>query len=209
MREFLRKHAQLIVNWVVFIGLGHWIVRKAWTWHEAGELWQFVELTFILHMAVLLMLVVIRRRHLAIDRNWFHQLVALAAFFSGLGFTGAKTDSDALIWTARAVIAVALALGILTQFNLGRSFGILIARRKIKTEWMYGIIRHPMYFTDILFKVGMILKMPSWPNAGVLAFGVACYVYRAVLEERYLAGQSEEYRQYMKRVRYRFLPGIF
>ncbi len=206
MRHFIRKHWQLIVNWVVFVGIGKWIVEKAWVWHQAGELWQFVEITFLAHMVVLLVLVVIRTRHLAVDRNVFHQAIAMVAFFSGLAFVGDKTASESLLWSARLVMCVALILGILTQINLGRSFGILIARRRIKTKGLYGIVRHPMYFTDILFKVGLFLKMPSWGNTAVLVLGVACYIYRAVLEERFLA-QSPEYREYMKQVRYRLLPG--
>lgn len=208
MKNFVRKHWQLIVNWVVFIAIGKWIVDKAWGWHLAGELWQFVEITFLAHMVVLLVLVVIRTRHIAIDRNLFHQGLALVAFFSGLAFVGEKTANEGLLWSARIVILIALVLGILTQVNLGRSFAILIARRRIKTDWLYGIIRHPMYFTDILFKVGMFLKMPSWQNSAVLVLGVGCYIYRAILEERFLS-QSQEYREYMKKVKYRLLPGIF
>ena len=208
MREFVRKHWQLIVNLVVFIGIGKWIVERAWDWHQAGELWQFVEVTFLVHMVVLLVLVVIRTRHIAIDRNVFHQCIALVAFFSGLAFVGEKTTDVTLLWSARTVTFIALVLGILTQVNLGRSFGILIARRRIKTDWLYGIIRRPMYFTDIRFKMGMILKILSWQNAAVLVLGVACYIYRAILEERFLS-QSAAYREYMKKVRYRLLPGIF
>ena len=207
-RTWIRKYGQPVVNWVVFFGIGRWIVVKAWGWYEAGELFNFVEFVFLLHMLVLLVLVVIRTRHRQIDRNIFHQFIALAAFFSGLAFVGDKTTSEALIWSARTVTSIALLLGILTQLNLGRSFGILIARRKIKTDWLYGIVRHPMYVTDFLFLIGMILKMPSWLNAAVLAFGIGCYVYRAMLEEEFLS-QKEEYREYMKRVRYRFVPWIF
>ena len=208
MKGFIRKHWQLIVNWAVFIGIGRWIAEKAWVWYRAGELWQFVEITFLAHMVVLLILVVIRTRHIAIDRSVLHQGIALVAFFSGLAFAGEKTTVAALLWSAKAVMSIALVLGILAQVNLGRSFAIFISRRRIKTDRLYGVIRHPMYFTDILFKIGMFLKMISWLNAAVLVLGVACYVYRAILEERFLA-QSREYREYMKKVRYRLLPGIF
>ena len=208
IRTWTRKYGQLVVNWVVFLGIGRWIAVKAWDWYKAGELFHFVEFTFLLHILVLLVLVVIRTRHLEIDRNIFHQLVALAAFFSGLGIGGQKATSEVLIWSARTVTFIALVLGILSQLNLGRSFGILIARRRIRTDWLYRIVRHPMYVTDILFLIGMILKMPSWLNAAVLAFGVGCYVYRARLEEKFLS-QNEEYREYMKRVRYRFVPWVF
>ncbi len=208
MRDFIKKHWQLIVNWVVFIGIGKWIVEKAWGWHQAGELWQFVEITFLVHMVVLLVLVIIRTRHITIDLNVFHQAIALVAFFSGLAFVGDKTANESLLWSARIVMCVALILGILTQINLGRSFSVLISRRRIKTKYLYGIVRHPMYFTDILFKIGMFLKMPSWSNTAVLVLGVACYIYRAILEERFLA-QNQDYREYMKKVRYRLLPGFF
>jgi protein-S-isoprenylcysteine O-methyltransferase Ste14 len=208
MRAFIKKHSQLIVNWVVFIGIGKWIVEKAHGWHQAGELWQFVEITFLARMAVLLVLVIIRTRHIGIDRNVFHQAIALVAFFSGLAFVGEKTANESLLWSARTVMCIGMVLGIMTQINLGRSFGILIARRRIKTKCLYGIVRHPMYFTDILFKIGMFLKMPSWGNTAVLVLGVACYVYRAIQEERFLA-QSQDYREYMKKVRYRLLPGVF
>lgn len=208
MKEFIKKYGQLIVNWIVFIGIGKWIVEKAWGWYEAGELWQFVEMAFLAHMVVLLVLVIVRTRHIAMDRNMFHQAIAMVAFFSGLAFVGEKTTDESLLWSARIVTSVALILGILTQINLGRSFGILIARRRIKTQYLYGIVRHPMYFTDILFKIGLLLKMPSWGNMAIFALGVACYVYRAILEEQFLA-QAPEYREYMKKVKYRLLPGLF
>ena len=208
MKDFIRKYWQLIINWVVFVGIGKWIVEKAWGWYQAGELWQFVEITFLAHMVVLLILVIIRTRHIAIDRNVFRQAVALVAFFSGLAFVGEKTANESLLWSGRIVMCVALVLGILTQINLGRSFGILISRRRIKTKYLYGIVCHPMYFTDILFKIGMFLKMPSWSNTSVLVLGVACYIYRAIMEERFLA-QNQDYREYMKKVKYRLLPGLF
>ena len=208
MREFFRRHRQTLISWIVFLGIGRWLVVTALDWYRKGELWDIVEITFLGHMALLLAFIVIRTRHVGIDRTIFHQAVAVVAFFSGLAFLGPKTTDAGLILSARIVAFVALVLGILTQFNLGRSFGILIARRKIKTSWLYSVIRHPMYFTDILFKVSMLLKMPGWINLGVFLVSAGCYVYRALLEERFLS-ESEEYREYMSRVRYRFIPGIF
>jgi protein-S-isoprenylcysteine O-methyltransferase Ste14 len=208
MIEFLKKHSQTIINWIVFIGIGHWILRMGWGWYKTGELWSVVQISFIAHTALLLVFVVVRTRHVGIDESYFHQAIALVAFFSGLAFTGVDTTNGTLLLSAKTVALVAITLGVVTQLNLGRSFGILIAQRKIKTNWLYGVIRHPMYFTDILFKVGLLLKKPSWLNLAVFAIGVAAYVYRALLEERFLS-QSEEYREYMKRVRYRFIPGIF
>lgn len=208
MKEFIRKHSQTLINWIVFIGIGRWIVVTAWDWHRAGELWSFVQMAFLAHMALLLVFIVVRTRHVGIDANYFHQAIALVAFFSGLALRGSDTTNGTLLLSANAVGLVATVLGILTLLNLGRSFGILIALRKIKTDWLYGIIRHPMYFTDILFLLGLLLKKPSWLNLAIFTIGVSAYVYRALLEEKFLS-ESEEYREYMKRVKYRFIPGIF
>ena len=203
-----RRHGQTIVNVVVFIAIGRWIAAYTIDKWQKGILWDFVEIAFLIHNLIMLALILVRRPHLAIDRSLFHQAVALAAFFSGLAFRDTITANQALLTASRAVTGAAAILGILTLINLGRSFGILISVRKIRTDWLYRIVRHPMYLTDILWKVGMILKKPSLLNAGIMAFGVACYVYRALLEEKFLS-QYPEYRRYMTKVRYRFIPGLF
>lgn len=210
MRDFIRKYGQLIVNWVVFFGIGRWLVVEAVKWYHAGELWNVVNLVFIAQVSTMLVLIVVRRPHLAIDRNIFHQSVPMVAFFSNFGFFwwGAQTNSPALLTLAKIIALFSMAWGISSLLSLGRSFGILIARRDIKTDWLYSVIRHPMFFSDIVFKIALLLRFPYWPNVGILAFGIACYVYRALLEEKFLS-ESEEYRQYMKQVRYRLLPGVF
>jgi protein-S-isoprenylcysteine O-methyltransferase Ste14 len=56
--------------------------------------------------------------------------------------------------------------------------------------------------------VAFILQNPSAYNIALAVVSTAAYVYRAVLEEQFLA-QFPEYREYMKRVRYRFIPKLF
>ncbi len=123
----------------------------------------------------------------------------------GKGRAGAPASAGQ---TTQFVIGAAVVLGTLALLNLGRSFGILVAVRKIKTDWLYSVVRHPMYLTDIVWKIGMLLFLPYWLNAVVMVFAVGCYVWRAIIEERFLC-QFPEYRQYMQKVRYRFIPGIF
>jgi protein-S-isoprenylcysteine O-methyltransferase Ste14 len=64
-----------------------------------------------------------------------------------------------------------------------------------------------MYATDILWRVGIALKNPCMVNFVIFLLSSGCYVYRAILEERYLS-RWPEYREYMQKVRHRFLPGI-
>ncbi len=50
-------------------------------------------------------------------------------------------------WQAYGVQGVGSILTIMAVITLGRSIGILPANRGIKTKGLYGLVRHPMYFS--------------------------------------------------------------
>ena len=207
MKEFFHKHRHTFTNLFLIICLGRY------AFDQAAQAWManrfdFVEVAFAAHNVVMLTIILVRKQHQALDQNIFHQGIALVAFFSGILYLQAPTLNPFLLRISQAVIVVSICLGIITFIHLGRSFGILIALRKVKTGGLYGIIRHPMYFTDILWRVGFILKNPCVLNFTIFVVSSACYIYRAILEEKFLS-QYPEYSQYMQRVKYRFLPGIF
>ena len=211
MSRFLRKHGQTLVNLFLLLFIGRYTldratdaISEAWFHHR----FDFVEITFFLRNAAMLTVIMIRKQHQSVQKNVWHQIVALIAFFSGAAFLDRPTANPVLIRSGQVIVLTAIFLSTATLFNLGRSFGILIAVRDIKTRGLYSIIRHPMYFMDILWRVGMVLTWPHPVNLGVFVLSSAAYVYRAMLEEKYLSSQPE-YREYMKRVRYRFIPGVF
>ena len=207
VKNFLDRHGQMVMNMIVFFGIFHWMLVNTAPSFLAHQ-FDFVDTMFLLHNIVLVTLILVRVEHKGVDRNFFHQAIATVAFFSGLAFTGTATKIPVMLITANIIICIAMVLGTMTLFNLGRSFGILIAYRKIKTSFLYSIVRHPIYLTDILWKIGIVLKKPCWFNTAIFAVSVSCYVYRAILEEEFLS-QQPEYREYMARVKFRFLPGIF
>jgi protein-S-isoprenylcysteine O-methyltransferase Ste14 len=211
MKKLIRKHGQTVINVILVIGLGNYSVERGWpaiqqAWFE--HQFDFVELAFFLHNVVMLSLILLRRQHEAIDRNLWHQAVAIVAFFSGITFVKAVPPSAALLRAAVILTAIVILLQTACLINLGRSFGIMVSIRKVKTNGLYAIIRHPMYALDILWRVCMLLKNPCRPNVAIFVLSSACYVYRALIEEKYLRGWPE-YRDYMQKVRYRFLPGLF
>lgn len=140
------------------------------------------------------------------DPSLPRQAVALAAFFSGLLLIGQQqAASPAALAASKYVILAANVLGLLTILNLGRSFGILIAVREVKTTGLYRFVRHPMYATDILLRLGYLLGHPTPAATAIVAFSVLAYYWRARFEEEFLS-RDEVYREYMKRVRARFIP---
>jgi len=208
VKAFLSKHWQVLLNVYLFANLAGWLVwdtYKSWMEHRLG----FIEISFMAHNALWITMILIRRQHLAVDRNVFHQVVALAAFCSGLLMPIAgQRGSPLVLDVSGGFILVALVLSVATIFNLGRSFGILIAVRRVETGGLYRIVRHPMYVTDLLIRVGYLISHCTPLNLGIVAATALCYGYRAILEERFLS-QWPEYREYREKVKYRFIPGVF
>jgi len=207
MREWFGRNWQTLVNWFLFLTIGYAASWRAWHAWTADTL-DFVEIAFFTHNLVLVLIILVRQKHRAINGSVLQQAVALVAFFSGIAFDEHRTASPVLIDCARGVTLAVMVLGTICMFNLGRSFGILIAARTIKTRGLYAIVRHPMYAIDISWRVAFILQNPGSYNIALALLSTGAYVYRAISEERFLS-QFSEYRDYMKRVRYRFIPKVF
>ena len=106
-------------------------------------------------------------------------------------------------------IVLLLAL-IYSDVSLGPS-GVNITLKRLQTRGPYGIIRHPGTVCKLsLWWLQTAFYAQFWASPqliiGHLAWNVL-YILRAYTEERHLS-KHEEYREYMKRVKYRFIPGV-
>lgn len=229
MRKFLDKYGQFCFNVFLFFFFldvtAHRIYEKAlllkhdggWYgiyfaghWGDAdwGRL-QFSDWSFLIQNIVMCSFLLVRFRHKAVDRNLLHQSIAMMAFISGaFMFGGPASESHGIGLIASVIVFAANLLGIMSLFNLGRSFGILIALRHVKTGGVYSVVRHPMYCSDMLLRLGFIIGHFSLFTALIGVFSIACYVIRAIFEERFLS-RAEEYKAYMIKVKYRFIPFIY
>jgi protein-S-isoprenylcysteine O-methyltransferase Ste14 len=86
-----------------------------------------------------------------------------------------------------------------------------ITLKKLQTRGPYALIRHPGTASKLLmWLVQSIAYRKFWSAKflfGYLMWG-ALYVLRALTEERHLS-KFAEYRAYRKKVKYRFIPGLF
>jgi protein-S-isoprenylcysteine O-methyltransferase Ste14 len=73
----------------------------------------------------------------------------------------------------------------------------------------YAYMRHPMYASAILYLIGMPLLLGSWYGLGSVPLFLAGLAPRAMFEERLLQRDLPGYADYMNRVRYRLVPGIW
>lgn len=214
--NFVRdKTLRLPPNWqrwldiYIFLNIAVFFIWQSWKVIAEGRL-NFIEGVFIVHNIIFCLCFILRRPARAISFSLSHQMVAVGAFYSGLLFVGAEATNviflERLAWW---LMLAGLVIGLISLLQLGRSFGVLVALREIKTRGLYALVRHPMYLSDILMRLAYFLSHPT-ALVGVLFLGSsACYVVRAVFEERFIAGEDPAYLEYMKAVRYRFIPGIF
>ena len=79
----------------------------------------------------------------------------------------------------------------------------------VVTTGPYRYVRHPMYAAVIPFMVGTTFLLESWYGLLMgLVFTVGLAL-RAVQEERVLQAELPGYKEYMARVKYRFIPHIW
>ncbi len=203
----MKKHRSLILNIYLFLNFAGWGLWQTYQYHLKGTL-GYVEISFTIQSLMVAIIFLIRKPHQMVHKNLLHQAVAVIAFCCGAAFMGQPGTGDPLAeHISQVVILCANVLGVASLLNLGRSFGILIAFRKVKSRGLYGIIRHPMYATDILLRMGFLINHFNLFTLIVFIASTVCYVYRAILEEQFLMHQPE-YREYMHRVKYRFVPFV-
>lgn len=135
-------------------------------------------------------------------RDW---LLAIGATFAPFFFSPA----DVAIWPgARYLLAAGSLLQIAGLLSLNRSFGLVAARREIKTSGVYRVIRHPLYASYLISLSGYLLANTTPANTLIYVATMSLLLARLLREERFLASDVR-YRVYMRQVKYRLLPFIF
>lgn len=192
----------------IFCNAAGYFSWQAWNVVQENRL-DFIEGTFIIHNIIICLCFLLRLPAKAIQTKYSHQAVAIIAFYSGALFMGPlQTTSPFLLELSWWTLFAGIVIGVVSLVTLGKSFGVLIAAREVRTTGIYGWVRHPMYLSDIVMRLGYVFSHPSVWIVALFAVSSACYVARAVLEERFLSSVDPAYAAYMRTTRYRFIPGI-
>jgi protein-S-isoprenylcysteine O-methyltransferase Ste14 len=137
----------------------------------------------------------------------FDWLVGIVGTFLPLAMRPAE-DISRLSSIGQPMQLVGLTLAVVAVTFLGRSIGIVAANRGVKTEGLYRWVRHPMYASYMLSYVGYLFSYPTPRNGLIVALTALALNARAVVEERFLAADAA-YRDYLGRVRWRFVPFVY
>ena len=111
------------------------------------------------------------------------------------------------LWLTASMQVGGILWQIYAKLSLGRSFGLLPANRGIVTHGAYGLVRHPIYLGYFVGHMGFLLGSFSWYNLWLFAV-LYFFQYLRILEEEKLLAADAEYLAYMKKIKYRLLPGI-
>jgi protein-S-isoprenylcysteine O-methyltransferase Ste14 len=175
------------------------------TWRDTGHVQM---LLLAVQELIIVGLVVTRRRTQEMSLSPWDWAIALLGTAAPLLQQPSAPLHTTLEPLGLLVQLVGAALSLLATISLGRSFGIVAANRGVRTGGLYRFVRHPLYGSYLIGYVGFLIGNASTLNLLLIALAATCQYLRGRSEERVLA-RDPAYRAYMKRVRYRFLPGVF
>jgi protein-S-isoprenylcysteine O-methyltransferase Ste14 len=108
-----------------------------------------------------------------------------------------------------SLIAVpGIVLTCISMVYLRGSFSILPSIRQLVTTGPYRYIRHPIYFGEFLYVLGIMLLAFNILSILFFAALIALLMARIRVEERKLMAEPD-YLGYAKSVKYRFIPLIY
>jgi protein-S-isoprenylcysteine O-methyltransferase Ste14 len=156
-----------------------------------------------------LITIILSRKPTIRDANPAYALLTIIASFIVPLFV--SVDRQAAFIPERIgeiVSLLGLTWTIYAKISLGRSFGLLAAKRVVKVRGAYRFVRHPIYIG--YFVVDMAFLFANFNKINLIVFGslYCMQVLRALREEQILSS-DEAYRAYCKRTRYRFIYGLF
>jgi protein-S-isoprenylcysteine O-methyltransferase Ste14 len=223
LRLCLQAGIWLAIMALMLLGAsGNWAWPQGWAFlgiYLAGSVWFGVELLWRDPGLLAARLGGLSQK----GQPWWDRLFLLA--FAGiwigwLWMMGQDTQvwriSDMPAWLniAGAALVIAGFAGVMRVFR-ENSFAAPVVRVQAEREQRvidtgpYALVRHPMYAMALLYVAGLPLLLGSWLGLAMALLFLVGLMPRAVLEEKTLRRDLPGYADYMARVRFRLIPGIW
>jgi protein-S-isoprenylcysteine O-methyltransferase Ste14 len=169
----------------------------------------FVRAVASIHVFILIVTMIIRRTPVRVTPNPWFWLLAFVATYGMFAFvTFGQTGVSLVPTIIPDVLALtSAAVAIYARLSLGRSIGFVPADRGIMTGGAYQFVRHPIYTALFLTLAALTLRSYSPINLAGALIIFALFVVKSIVEERFLS-EDRQYAEYMKKVRWRWVPGI-
>ena len=158
--------------------------------------------------SIMVVLVLFRKRANQLSTRPLDWGLAFAA--TSLSLLARPHEGSPHAWDAMAAMltVTGLSVQLYAKLTLGRRFGVVAANRGICVAGPYRFVRHPIYMGYVMLHVGFFLLNPTIWNFCIFAALYSIKIPRILVEERLLRLDAD-YSNYMSRVRYRLIPGLF
>ena len=165
-----------------------------------------------LYLAQVLLLVgtlIIRRIPVRVTSNPLYWLLAFVATYWGLFVLSVSQKGRPLAagWVVAPIYFLSVFMVFWARLSLGKNIGMLPAQREIVDLGAYRWMRHPIYGSFFILMVAEALQSYSPRNPILYSLAVFWFVIKSLVEEEFLR-KDPKYAAYMKRVRWRWIPGL-
>jgi len=116
-------------------------------------------------------------------------------------------SSELNTFILRAFLVLFLLIYLSATLALGTKCSNL-TNRGIVSRGPYRFVRHPAYISKNMFWLLTVIPLMNLAAFASVFFWTFIYYLRAITEERHLI-QDPDYQEYCKKVRYRFVPGVW
>jgi protein-S-isoprenylcysteine O-methyltransferase Ste14 len=164
----------------------------------------------LVFFAVLVAMFAVRHVPQRTAPGFYPRCVAIAGTFLGVGMLLLPLQelSSALYLASLLLIISGTVFAIYAVLVLGRSISIVPEARRLVTWGPYALVRHPLYFGEIVAMLGVALQFLSAWSLSLLGLLCAIQLQRMKYEERVLLEAFPEYRDYMARTS-RLVPSVY
>jgi protein-S-isoprenylcysteine O-methyltransferase Ste14 len=111
-----------------------------------------------------------------------------------------------LVGDVLVAASLGLAMLVVIQNSHAASTVRVEADQKVISTGLYGLVRHPMYTSNVIILIGIPLALGSYWALIFLVPGVTVLAMRIRDEERLLQRELDGYLEYTQKVRYRLVP---
>ncbi|MBN2415498.1 DUF192 domain-containing protein [bacterium] len=209
-RNRTSQHAlTALFHWPINVFLGilwsRFILHSIESWlASSGPL----TLGIVIHNTFLLILFLSRRKSKEVSSRFADWLVPILTMACVMMLKPGPVTTVPATVLSIVIQCLGMAFMTLSLVSLGRSLGIVPANRTIKCSGAYQWMRHPLYAGEMVFYMGFLIGNCTPYNSFLVVSILSGQIWRAFAEERLLL-HDRQYRRYIRRVRFRFIPGLF
>src|SRR4051812_15783032 len=119
-----------------------------------------------------------------------------------------KTEQALPNLASTACVLIGMIMMLVTIRHLGKSFSLVPQARNVVQTGPYRWIKHPLYLSEEIAVLGVVLRNPTPLTAGMLVLHIGVQICRIYYEEDLLRRNCPEYSRY-EASRWRLIPYVW